>query len=292
MLRIDRGRWVLVCAAVLVVSTLSACNANPKNKPNTVAEPQQQTEVKAKVEPDPVGADAHYARAVELLKSDSKNPAAQRWLESAAMQGHGDAAYQLGQLQDEPSSQVEWYSMAASVGQVDAQYALGDAYLNGRGTAKEPAWGLSWLERAARAGHARAQFAIGLAMATGLTGAPQRSEALVWLLIAQKNGFAYADAAISSLKARLTQTAIEQTVERANAWTNEPAGDAENRAFVRFAQYALGRMGFDAGLADGIIGDRTKIAVQAFRKAQGLGDGAIDGHMLDILRERLAVFNR
>jgi len=290
MFRVNCGRWAIACALVLAVANLSGCTAKSNQKVTTVAEPEVQAE--AMVQADPVDADAQYVLALDLLKSEKNKATATRWLESAAMQGHGEAAFKLGGLQDEPSRQVEWYSMAAAVGQVDAQYALGDAYLNGRGTAKEPAWGLSWLERSARAGHAKAQFAMGVAMATGMTGTPQRQEGLVWLLIAQKNGLAHAAPVISTLKARLTQTTINQSVERAEAWVNEPAGDAESRALIRFAQYALGRMGFDAGLADGISGDRTEAAVQAFRKDRGLGEGGVSGRMLDILRERLAIFNR
>jgi len=235
-------------------------------------------------------AEAQFSLAMDLLEADPA--AAAGWLERAAMQGHGNAAYRLSLLQDDANRQVEWNSMAASVGQVDAQYALGDAYLNGRGTAKEPAWGLSWLERAARAGHAKAQFAMGVAMATGVTGAAQRADGLVWLLIAERNKSTHAAPVVSALKARLSQTAIDQANERATAWTNDPAGDAEARATVRFAQYALGRLGFDAGLPDGITGDRTDAAIAAFRVDRKLGEGTLDGRALDILRERLAVLNR
>lgn len=306
MLRAKCKRWAFVGGVMAVTLSLGACTPNAKNKPIVTADltnptdPTDPTNPKAVQAPktpvavavDPVGAEAQYRYAVKLLNIHENDSQAQKWLESAAMQGHGDAAFALGERQVELGRQVEWFSMAAAIGQVDAQYALGDAYLNGRGTAIEPAWGLSWLERAARAGHAKAQFAFGVAMATGMTGAPQRSEGLVWLLIAQKNGYEHADPVISTLKARLSKTVIGQSRTRANAWTNELSGDAENRALVRFVQYALGRMGFQAGLADGLSGDRTGQAIQAFRKAQGLGEGAIDGRMVDILRERLAVFNR
>jgi len=304
MFQVNRKRWVVACAWVVTVANVTGCTVQSINKVNMVTAPKPPVEAEVtpkvvdQVLPKPIGSieptdpNAQYRLALDLLDAGTDASAATQWLERAAMQGHGDAAFRLGELQDEPSRQVEWYSMAAAAGQVDAQYALGDAYLNGRGTAKEPAWGLTWLERAARAGQAKAQFSMGIALAFGLTGAPQRQDALVWLLIAQKNNFAHAGAVMSALKARLTKTMIKQSQERADAWTNEPAGDAENRALVRFAQYALGRVGFDAGLADGIRGDRTNAAVQAFRKAQNLGKGGLSGRMVDILRERLAVFNR
>ncbi|PHS78512.1 MAG: hypothetical protein COB59_06755 [Rhodospirillaceae bacterium] len=294
------GRWARVSGLVVVTLLMGACTPNLKHnfkvsQESVAVEALQAPEAVEALdvaEPDPVGAEAQYRFAVALLKANANDPAAQKWLERAAMQGQGDAAYILGEQQVELGRQIDWYSMAAAVGQVDAQYALGDAYLNGRGTAIEPAWGLSWLERAARAGHSKAQFSMGVAMATGMTGAPQREEGLVWLLIAQKNGFEHAAPVISTLKARLKKSVFVQSNKRAKAWTKEPAEDAENKALVRFVQYALGRMGFNAGLADGLSGDRTQLAVQAFRKAQGLGKGGIDGVMVDILRERLAVFKR
>ena len=289
MLEFKRARLGLVCLTVLMVPGLVGCqaNANKQGKPAVAAQNEAQVSHSTA---NPVEPEAQFDLALTLLEADPQ--AAAGWLERAAMQGHGDAAYRLSQLQDDPNRQVEWNSMAAAVGQIDAQYALGDAYLNGRGTAKEPAWGLSWLERAARAGHAKAQFAMGVAMATGVTGAPQRAEGLVWLLIAERNKFTHAAPVISALKARLSQSAIDQAVERATAWSNEPAGDAEARATVRFAQYALGRLGFDAGLPDGITGDRTEAAIAAFRRDRKLGEGTLDGRALDILRERLSVLNR
>jgi len=293
MLRFIQGnqRKSMACALLLATLMVAGCTPNTKNKIQTTVEPTPKAKVIKAPEPDPVSASDQYKRALKLLKSDTHSTKAVNWLERAAMQGHGDAAYRLATLQNQASQQIDWYSMAASVGQVDAQFALGDAYLNGQGTAKEPAWGLLWIERAARAGNAKAQFAMGVAIATGLTGAPIRDEGLVWVLIAKQNGYVHADSMISILKARLTQTVIDQVKERAKAWTNEPSGDAQTRANVRFAQYALGRMGFDAGLADGISGDRTQNAIKAFRQSKSLGKGGLDAHIIDLMRERLSVFN-
>jgi len=298
MLENKRVRWGFVGLVLLAAPGLAGCQARAYTlaKLKVAAQDSIQAsepapapdQVLAKA--DPVDPEAQYDLALTLLDTDPAT--AVLWLERAAMQGHGDAAYRLGLLQDTAKRRVEWYSMAAAVGQVDAQYALGDAYLNGRGTAKEPAWGLSWLERAARAGQAQAQFSMGVAMATGLVGVSQRAEGLVWLLIAERNHFAHAGPVISVLKARLSPAAIEQAIKRAKAWTNEPAGDAKNRAIVRFVQYALGRLGFDSGLPDGITGTRTNAAITAFRLDRGLGAGTLDGRVLDILRARLAALNR
>ncbi|MCR4378650.1 MAG: SEL1-like repeat protein [Rhodospirillales bacterium] len=291
MWRFERLRRValrapLVLTVGLLAVGLSACAQQAKTGATATAAAQEAAQGKDL----PTDADALYAQAMVLVQSDPAQ--AGLMLEGAALQGHGDAAYQLGLMQTDANRRIEWHSMAASLGQVDAEYALGEAYLNGIGTAKEPAWGLSWFERAARAGHAPAQYALGMALSTGLTGPAMYEEALVWLLIAKKNGFADADLLIGFLEARLSSSVLASVQERADAWTNEPVGDAEGRATTRFAQHALGRLGFDAGLADGIQGGRTDMAVSAFRQSQGLEPGGLDGRTLDALRERLAVLNR
>lgn len=275
----------LLSALVLTVS-LGACTPQPKAGP-TVQADQSAT---ASINLTSMDADALYDAAMALVETDVAQ--AGLMFERAALQGHGEAAYQLGLLQTDAKRQVEWHSMAASVGQVDAQYTLGEAYLYGRGTAKEPAWGLSWFERAARAGHAQAQYALGAAMATGLVGPAMREDALVWMIVAQRNGYAEAALMVSLLQPRVSASAWADIQDRAKAWTNEPAGDAEARATTRFAQYALGRLGFNAGLADGIQGDRTDMAVNVFRASEGLKAGKLNGRTLDLLRERIALLNR
>ena len=300
MRQFERMRRVALCSALALTAGVSACAPQAKTGANAPAATGAQVEAPATAQAtadstpqatdmtnDP---DAQYSAAKALVKTDPEQ--AGRLFESAALQGHGEAAYQLGLLQTDAKRQVEWHSMAASIGQADAQYALGEAYLNGYGTAREPAWGLSWFERAARAGHARAQYAMAMAMATGQVGPAMHEEALVWLLIAKNNGLDDAALMIGFLRARLSSSAWAAAQERAQAWTNEPAGDAEARATTRFAQHALGRLGFDAGLADGIQGERTDQAVSAFRQAQGLSPGGLDGRTLDLLRERLAVLRR
>lgn len=281
--------WVVMLA--LGFGGLGACAPQSKTGQKSVTDGASvaQTTDSAAQSGD-ADASSRYKQAMEILEKDPAQ--ATVLLESAALEGHGDAAYQLGLAQSDPNRRLEWHSMAASMGQIDAQYALGEAYLTGQGTAKEPAWGLSWFERAARAGQAQAQYAMGMALVTGLVGPPQREEGLVWLMIAGKNGVAQAALATDLLKARMSTAVLNSVTERVDAWTNEPAGDAEARATVRFAQHALGRLGFDAGLPDGIRGDRTDQAVTQFRMAEELGAGDLDIRTLDLLRERVAVLNR
>ena len=242
---------------------------------------------------------AQYDLGLTLADSDPK--AASRWFENAALQGYGPAADQMGLMQTAPKRAVEWYSMASAMDHIGAQYKLGDAYLNGRGTAKEPEWGMMWFERAARAGSAEAQRALGVAMASGVVGAGQRREALMWLLISEGPALDQAlDQAmgaggdvIRTLKARLSPAVIKLAGQQAEAWVKEASStEVGDRATVRFTQYALSRLGFDPGFADGIDGERTYDAIVAFRAVERMGGGGIDGALLDRLRERLSAHKR
>lgn len=291
---------VAVGLMVGLVPVLSGCGANThnakaqqgQNSAKAVADsaPAPLQALTALAESGDVG--AQYDLGLSLVDSDPQ--AAGRWFESAALQGQGAAAYQLGLMQSNPKRAVEWFSMASAMGHLGAQYELGEAYLGGRGTAKEPGWGLMWLEHAARGGNAEAQLALGKALSSGIAVPARRNEALVWLMIAQTHNVEGAAEAIGALKMRVSSAAFSAAEAQAASWNNEPASDATGgQATMRFVQYALGRLGYDAGPTDGIDGERTWAAITAFRKAEKLelGDG-VDGAMLDRLRERLAALKR
>lgn len=291
-------RWAVLGLVICAVPALGACAANTvKNKTVKTSKSAAETpaisasnaQLLAWAETGDVG--AQYDLGLSLAESDPKT--AMRWLESAALQGYDAAAFELGIIQPNPKRAIEWYSMAAAMGHVGAQFELGEAYLNGRGTVKEVGWGMVWLERAARAGHVEAQYALGNAMLAGGAGSFSRDEALVWLLIAQANKRTGLDAMIEDVKAPLNADLIAVAQQRAAAWYNELNSKAvDDRALTRFAQYALGRLGYDAGIADGLDGGRTQAAIAAFRLAESLGAGGLDGTTLDQLRTRLIAQNR
>ena len=70
------------------------------------------------------------------------------------------------------------------------------------------------------------------------------------------------------------------------AVTEAPDPDAvyDDAETIRLVQDALNQAGYDAGPVDGVPGDRTIAAINAFREANGLEpNGVIDGAMLAVL---------
>jgi len=296
-------KTVRVAVGLAIISSLmlSGCGA-----PQATGEPlqtQETQELEAASTPQVSSLNALQAWAesgdvgaqydLGLSLADSEPKTASRWFEGLALQGYGPAAYQMGLMQSEPKRAVEWFSMASAMDHIGAQYQLGDAYLKGRGTAKEPEWGMMWFERAARAGSTQAQRGLAAALASGVAGPMQRREALMWLLIAERQDRSADDDEINALKARLNSTAVTLAGQQAEAWVKVTgSNEIGDRATVRFTQYALSRLGFDPGYADGIDGERTYDAIVAFRKVENLGGGGIDGALLDRLRERLSALKR
>jgi TPR repeat protein len=87
----------------------------------------------------------------------------------------------------EPVTGVNGLLRKAEGGDPAAQTELGDAYISGKGIAKDPAAALQWYRRAAAQGHAPAQFALGMLYHQGQGGLPADDAlAAKWLLQAEK----------------------------------------------------------------------------------------------------------
>ena len=117
-------------------------------------------------------------------------PAAIRWYESAAAQGHVDALVNLGIIYISvlPSSggtkdsakACTLFKRAAEKGDAQAAFYLGQILLKGDGVPADLALGIAWLERASGAGFAPAQFELGARslQGKGVEKNPRRAAAL------------------------------------------------------------------------------------------------------------------
>jgi localization factor PodJL len=72
-------------------------------------------------------------------------------------------------------------------------------------------------------------------------------------------------------KARPVDTAAN-IVDIPDAWKESPETTAgiDMKQAVRNIQLILNKNGYDAGVADGVMGDRTRSAIAAYQKAKGM----------------------
>lgn len=96
---------------------------------------------------------AQYALGIIAIE-DEKWHDAERYLESAAFQQYGLAAYTLGKYYDErdpkyPLKAFEWFLQAAKQEHVEASYYVGLYYQNGKGVKQDLKEAVYWYEKAA-----------------------------------------------------------------------------------------------------------------------------------------------
>jgi hypothetical protein len=102
-------------------------------------------------------------------------------------------------------------------------------------------------------------------------------------------------AAESELDFILTEPLIEPTdalLEALGGWstirTPQSFAPRYDPVMVRDIQAGLAALGFDPGPADGVIGRRTRAAIQSFRAQEGLKGTAVNFELLDHITRRMA----
>ena len=84
----------------------------------------------------------------------------------------------------------------------------------------------------------------------------------------------------------------DELLEALGGWSTirspHAASPRYDPVLVRDIQRGLTKLGYDAGPADGVPGRKTRSAVEAFRKQEGLARAAIDFELLDRIMHRLS----
>lgn len=225
-----------------------------------------------------------------------------------------------GVPEDDPQA-VYWFRKSAKQGDARAQFNLGVMYEFGEGVPKDDRQAVYWYRQAAEQGHARAQFGLGLMYADG-AGVPRDNvRAYAWFNLAAGRGDErvqqLAKKRKTTLREEMTPTQIIEAqllngviadhIDRA-AGIGRPQpvppsslaqpNDAQVQAprtpapavsplqgTVRQSQIYLAALGFDPGPADGLIGKRTRTAVQHFQlRAELTPTGQITDELLRLLQ--------
>ncbi len=233
------------------------------------------------------------------------------WYTRAAEAGHAPAQYRLGNffekghgVEANPSEAVKWYSMSAEQGNALAMHNLGVLNAQGvvSGDADMPA-AIEWFEKAANLGVKDSQVNLGILYTKGMGVQEDLVRAYKWFAIAAKGGDADAakkrDTVAQAMRPEQLETArgeaeiwkpvqLDATANIARVsdeWQAQGAGATLTKTeMVRMAQELLAKAGFDAGPADGMMGEKTRNAIAAFQEANGLAiDGTVSPELIDAL---------
>jgi len=246
------------------------------------------------------------------------------WFREAAINGVAAAQYDLGLLYDsglglarDPIEAVIWYQSAADQNEPVAQLRLGTIYLAGDIVPRNPSEAVRWLRRAAEQGVAEAQAMLAARYETGDGVAASSSSAYGWFSLAAAAGLAEAQRAKARLAKTLAPEALSEAETRAarlaaqlpqhltaasrqdrdglllasaNPAAAAPAASgAVSRGMIGEIQRLLAGSGYDAGPADGFLGEQTTQAIRRYQQDVGLPvDGAAGLALLNRLRAAAA----
>ncbi|WP_163270583.1 peptidoglycan-binding protein [Chelativorans alearense] len=252
-----------------------------------------------------------YADGVDV---EADMAEAARWYEEAAELGLAPAQYRIGNLYEKGTG-VErdvakaktWYQRAAEQGNASAMHNLGVLFAMGADGATDNRSAARWFQEAADLGVVDSQFNLGILATKGIGVTRDLSEAYKWFDIVARTGdedaaakrdeiakaMAPADLVKAQGKAKLWKARQADpetnTVDIPREWRTDgtATGSVDMRKAIGNIQVILNKNGFDAGPADGVMGDKTRAAIRAFQKENGLAvTGAVDDALVRALLAR------
>ena len=259
--------------------------------------------------------DNHQAAHWFRKSAEQGNPQSQYHLGMLYANGKG--------VPEDDRQAVHWLSESARQGDARAQFNLGIMYELGEGVPEDDRQAVNWYRQAAEQGHAKAQFGLGSMFAEGSGIAQDNLRAYAWFNLAATRG----DERVRHLavrrraalleemgtaqvvEAQLLSALIADRIDRAAGIRVEapqpdppanptpanaepertPAAAARQQETVRQSQLYLAALGLEPGPADGLIGRRTRNAVQQFQRQAGLTPtGRITEELLLLLQSAVA----
>ena len=203
---------------------------------------------------------------------------ARNWYGRAAEAGNAKAMHNLAVLSADGSSgaadyeaAAKWFSTAAEYGVRDSQYNLAILYAKGLGVTRDLTLSYMW-------------FAI--AAAGGDDDAAKKRDDVAQVL--DKDSLARARLAVETWKQKTPDPAANDVPKGNPSWFAVPEETAAVAVDpIAKAQSLLAAQGYDPGPADGRMGERTRLAIEAFQKERGLAvTGTVDAALIQALGER------
>ena len=243
-----------------------------------------------------------------VLEKDAAESA--RWYERSAAQGFAPAQYRLGNLYemgsgvDKDLEQARlWYQRAAEAGNRMAMHNLAALYAGGELGEQQFELAAEWFSRAAELGMTDSQFNLGMLHARGLGVEQDFEQSYKWFSLAARSGDKDAAQARDDMAKSLSAEAVGRLSDEVAAWkphkvdlavnfapigtwsaSFDPGERISSRDVIAKVQTALGKLGFDVGTPDGVLGPKTRDAIKAFERATGMSEiGDINPRLLAVL---------
>lgn len=263
---------------------------------------------------DPI---AQYQMGIAQLESGDTEAGAQLIIQ-AADAGQPAALYRLAKLHEAgigvPQNDArarQLVEQAARGGNRIAMHDLALYFAEGRGGVDvNMATARSWFEQAAQRGVLDSQYNLAVLSEspdTGLRADPEA--AYFWYSIAANQGDQFAMGRRDTLLASLDESVVARLDNQVNSFTprdvdeaangifrdlpwiqNPQTADADVKAQVQSVQTLLTDLGFDVGGADGLMGEKTRTAIIAFERANGLPQtGRVNSNLISRLERAAGV---
>jgi len=246
------------------------------------------------------------------VKADMKQAAT--WYEKSAELGFAPAQYRTGNLYEKALGvdrdivkAKTWYQLSAEQGNASAMHNLAVLYAMGADGTTDNESATRWFKAAAELGVKDSQFNLGILAAKGV-GMPQSlEESYKWFALAAKSGDRDAAAKRDEIANSLRPEQLEKargevdlwkaesvdpetnSVEIPESWQETPGTTAgiDMKKAIGNIQRILNKNGYDAGGADGVMGEKTKNAIIAFQKDNGMtATGQVDEKLVRALLAR------
>ena len=266
------------------------------------------------------GGDARALYEIGMRYTDGRGVAsdyaqAAKWYALSAERGFAPAQYRLGNFNEkglgmprDAAKATKLYEQAAIQGNASAMHNLAVLYAMGPAGEVNNDNAAKWFFKAAELGVKDSQYNLGILTAKGLGRTQNLEESYKWFALAAEAGDADAaekrDQVAKSLKPEQLERAVNLTklwkpkdmIEDANsvhipdAWTDDKpvtTASVDMKKAIRNIQLILQKNGYDAGSADGVMGNKTRQAIAAFQKSNGMKPtGEVDQPLVEALLAR------
>ena len=245
------------------------------------------------------------------VKSDMKSAA--QWYEKAAELGFAPAQYRIGNMYEkglgvdrDAAKAKTWYQLAAAQGNASAMHNLAVLFAMGADGTVDNDSAARWFVDAAELGVKDSQFNLGILTAKGIGMKQNLEESYKWFALVAKQGDADAASKRDDVAKALNPEQLKRAKAAAELWQAKALDPATNSVEIPAAwqdataavevdmtkavqnvQAILTKNGYDAGKMDGQMGQKTKDAIAAFQKDNGMKPtGEIDGGLVQALLAR------